>query len=67
MLLFAQKYEFTKSEQSPLRRCYANAIIFVEEGNGALLLNGIEHSMQAGSIMFIAAGVPHQWISHKTI
>jgi AraC family transcriptional regulator len=65
MLLFAQKYEFIQIEHSPLRRCYANAIIFVEEGSGTLILNGVEHAMQAGSIVFIAAGVPHQWISSK--
>ncbi|UQZ85453.1 Transposon Tn10 TetD protein [Paenibacillus konkukensis] len=65
LLLFAQKYEFTPKEQCPLRVCYANAVILVEEGRGTLRLDGEEHALQPGSLVYIAAGRPHQWISDE--
>lgn len=63
LLLFAQKYEFAPDEQAPLRVCYANAIVLVEEGRGTLWLKGQEVALQPGLLVFIAAGAQHQWIS----
>ncbi|WP_284646068.1 AraC family transcriptional regulator [Paenibacillus silviterrae] len=65
LLLFAQKYEFTPQEQCPLRVCYANAIILVEQGRGSILLGDAEHALQPGSLVYIAAGMPHQWVSDQ--
>ncbi|WP_248924057.1 AraC family transcriptional regulator [Paenibacillus hamazuiensis] len=65
LLLFAQKYEFSPREQCPLRVCYANAIVLVEQGRGTLLLDGEEHPLQPGSLVYIGAGRIHQWISDQ--
>ncbi|CAG7597238.1 HTH-type transcriptional activator RhaS [Paenibacillus solanacearum] len=65
LLLFAQKYEFTPQEYCPLRLCYAHAVILIEDGCGTLLLNGKEHRLQPGSLVYIAAGLPHQWVTDE--
>lgn len=65
LLLFAQKYEFSSGESSPLRRCYANAIILIESGKGRLRLNDVYHDLHAGKLIYISAGQLHQWIADQ--
>lgn len=65
LLLFAQQYAFTAQERSYRRCCYANAIVFVEAGCGTLSLDGEEHAVRDGSLVYIPAGLPHQWFSDK--
>lgn len=65
LLLFAQKYEFSSGESSPLRRCYANAIILIESGKGKLRLDDDLHELRAGSMIYISAGQLHQWFADQ--
>lgn len=62
-LLFAQKYEFTANESSPLRKCYAHVVVLNESGSGNLRLNGKEHPVRPGTLIYISAGAVHRWES----
>jgi len=64
LLLFAQKYLFGPKEQCPIRICYASAIILIEEGKGTLMLNHQTYHVEAGTLIYIAAGDVHQWTSN---
>ena len=65
LLLFAQKYEFSSGETTPLRRCYANAISLIESGKGQLRLNDTVHDLHEGMLIYISAGELHQWVAQK--
>jgi AraC-like DNA-binding protein len=61
LLLFAQKYEFAANESSPLRKCYAHVVVLVESGRGILRLDGKEHPVGPGTLIYISAGAVHRW------
>lgn len=61
LLLFAQKYEFTAGEASPLRRCYAHVVVLNEAGKGMLTLDGKEVRVTPGTLVYIKAGAVHRW------
>ncbi|MEF3305023.1 AraC family transcriptional regulator [Paenibacillus sp. GYB003] len=65
LLLFAQKYEFAANESSPLRKCYAHVVVLVESGVGILRLNGNEHPLVPGTLVYIPAGAVHRWESDR--
>jgi AraC-like DNA-binding protein/quercetin dioxygenase-like cupin family protein len=65
-LLFAQKYEFAAAEASPLRTCYAHAVVLVESGRGTLRLGQETYALDPGSLIYIPAGAVHRWEAHAS-
>lgn len=65
-LLFAQKYEFFPGEASPLRRCYASALLLIGAGAGTLRTEAGELAIAPGMFVYIPAGRLHGWTADKT-
>ncbi|WP_045520798.1 helix-turn-helix domain-containing protein [Neobacillus niacini] len=62
---YATKYHFSKGQTSFPRICYASSIYLISEGKGIINTCGRTHKSIPGSLVYIPAGQPHEWIADE--
>lgn len=60
---YATQYPFSKSQTSLPRICYASSLYLISDGKGTLHTNGHSYAALPGSLFYIPAGQPHEWIA----
>ncbi|SMG21551.1 AraC family transcriptional regulator [Paenibacillus aquistagni] len=60
---YATRYPFSKNQTSRSRYCYSSSLYVISEGKGILQTCGRTYHVQSGSIIYIPAGQPHDWIA----
>ncbi|MBW7454734.1 AraC family transcriptional regulator [Paenibacillus sepulcri] len=60
---YASRYPFSRGQSSAPRICYSSSIYLVSEGSGVLLTGGEAYQAGPGSLMYVPAGQPHEWVA----
>lgn len=60
---YATEYRFSKGQTSYPRICYTSSLYLISEGKGIISTCGRKHEAASGSLVYIPAGQPHEWIA----
>ncbi|MDF2651942.1 MAG: AraC family transcriptional regulator [Paenibacillus sp.] len=60
---YATRYPFSRGQENNNRHCYASSLYLISEGKGVLHTCGRTYDTAPGSLVFIPAGQPHDWIA----
>ncbi|WP_127588759.1 helix-turn-helix domain-containing protein [Paenibacillus koleovorans] len=60
---FATQYPFSKGQTSLHRICYTSSLYLIREGAGILKTEERSYEAIPGSLYYIPAGQPHEWIA----
>lgn len=60
---YATRYPFSKGQASTNRHCYSSSLYLISEGKGILRTCGRIYYTTPGSLVYIPAGQPHDWIA----
>ncbi|MFC5404108.1 AraC family transcriptional regulator [Cohnella soli] len=60
---YATRYPFSKAQESRNRHCYASSLYLISEGKGVVHTVGRTYEVQPGSLVYMQAGQPHDWIA----
>ncbi|RAP77131.1 AraC family transcriptional regulator [Paenibacillus montanisoli] len=60
---YATRYAFSKGQENCNRHGYSSAIYLISEGKGVLHTCGRTYETGQGSLLYIPAGQPHDWIA----
>jgi len=60
---YATQYPFSKQQTSKNRICYASSLYLISNGYGTLKTGGRTYNAGPGSLVYIPAGQPHEWIA----
>ncbi|WP_211748676.1 AraC family transcriptional regulator [Paenibacillus sp. Marseille-Q4541] len=60
---YATRYSFSKGQASTNRHCYSSSLYLISEGKGILRTPGRIYHTTPGSLVYIPAGQPHDWIA----
>ncbi len=63
---YATEFPFSKGQTSSPRICYSSSLYLISHGAGVLHTCGRTYATVPGSIVFIPAGQPHEWIADTT-
>lgn len=62
---YATEYPFSKGQSSGPRICYASSLYLISAGKGVIATCGRTHAAVPGSLVYIPAGQPHEWIADE--
>ncbi|MEK4978319.1 AraC family transcriptional regulator [Bacillus sp. FSL K6-6540] len=62
-VLYATRYPFSKGQSNNNRHCYSSSLYLITEGRGIVRTCGRRHITDPGSLVYIPAGQPHDWIA----
>lgn len=60
---FATRYPFSKGQAARNRICYASSLYLISEGKGRIHTCGRTYETVPGSLVYMPAGQPHDWIA----
>lgn len=60
---YATRYPFSRGQASRNRFCYASSLYLISEGKGIIHTCGRTYETFPGSLIYMPAGQPHDWIA----
>ncbi|MFC7681709.1 AraC family transcriptional regulator [Paenibacillus sp. GCM10028914] len=60
---YATRYPFSRGQKSINRHCYSSSLYLITEGKGIIHTSGRTYYTTPGSLVYIPAGQPHDWIA----
>lgn len=62
-VFYATRYPFSKGQSNNNRHCYSSSLYLVSEGKGIFRTCGRTYHTDPGSLIYVPAGQPHDWIA----
>ncbi|MGG3307983.1 helix-turn-helix domain-containing protein [Paenibacillus lautus] len=62
-VFYATRYPFSKGQSNNNRHCYSSSLYLITEGRGIIRTKGRTYHTEPGSLVYIPAGQPHDWIA----